>query len=39
MTAVNAYVTNAPDGGIKYEQVEIKDSPGNVSLKPLVTGI
>ncbi len=39
MTAVNAYITNAPDGGIKYEQVEIKDSPGNVSLKPLVTGI
>ena len=39
MAKINAYITDAPGGGIKYGQVEIKESPGNVSLKPLMTGI
>ncbi|MHB1439952.1 MAG: glucose 1-dehydrogenase [Cuniculiplasma sp.] len=39
MVKINAYTTTAPSGGIKYQQVDIKESPGNVSLKPLMTGI
>jgi glucose/galactose 1-dehydrogenase (NADP+)/aldose 1-dehydrogenase [NAD(P)+] len=39
MVKVNAYTTNAPAGGIEYGQIDISNSEGNVTLKPILTGI
>lgn len=34
-----AYITDAPKGGISFEKVSITDNKGNVTLKPVLTGI
>ncbi len=39
MTEVNAYTTDAPKGGINYKKVQIINEEGNVTLKPIMTGI
>ncbi len=39
MSECKAYVTKAPEGGIEYRSVNITGEEGNVSLKPVLTGI
>lgn len=39
MEKVNAYITDAPGGTVKFTQVNIADEKGNVTLRPILTGI
>ena len=39
MPQINAYITNAPEGGITFSNVNISNEEGNVSLRPVLTGI